>query len=378
VKNKRPDTEVWDASEHASAERESSGNTRNITSLDVARLAGVNQSTVSRALALDGKVSAQTRARVQAAAGQLGYTPNAIARSLITQRTNIIGIVTADVTIPFQPYVLEKFLQKLQARGRQVLVFSAAPDQQADDLLPTALQYQVDALVVTSATLSSHALLDRARGGTPVVLFNRYIEGGSISSITGDNRAAGRAVADFFIDTQHERLAFIAGASNSSTNRDREQGFVTQLWERSAARPQQESAGHYTYDAGRSAALRLLSSASPPDAIFCASDILAIGAIDAAKYLGLQVPDDVSIVGVDDIPMASWDAYSLTTIRLPVDDMVDATIDLLLQEPTRHRETVNTLFPGSLIIRGSTRVRTLSPPGRPFPSCLIHQFDESE
>ncbi|GAC1331936.1 MAG: LacI family DNA-binding transcriptional regulator [Chloroflexota bacterium] len=333
-------------------------NPRKATSLDVARLAGVNQSTVSRALARDGKVSTDTRARVQAAARQLGYTPNAIARSLITQKTNIIGIVTADVTIPFQPYILEKFLQKLQARGRQVLVFTAAPDQQADELLPTAFQYQVDALVVTSVTLSSQTLLHHSRGGTRVVLFNRYMEGGTISSVTGDNRAAGRVVADFFKDSGHERLAYIAGQLNSSTNRDREQGFVTRLWERGSAKPQQESAGEYTYEAGRAAALRLLDSTNPPDAIFCASDILAIGAIDAATAIGLRVPADVSIVGVDDIPMARWDAYSLTTIRLPVDDMVDATIDLLLQEPMRLAEPANIRFPGSLIVRGSTRPRT--------------------
>lgn len=342
---------------------------RKVTSLDVARLAGVNQSTVSRALAHDGKVSAETRARVLAAAKQLGYTPNAIARSLITQKTNIIGIVTADVTIPFQPYILEKFLQKLQARGRQVLVFTAAPGQQADDLLPTAFQYQVDALVVTSVTLSSQTLLDRSRGGTRVVLFNRYMEGGAISSVTGDNLAAGRTVADFFIDSGHERLAYVGGAPDSSTNRDRERGFINQLWERGAAKPLQESAGEYTYGAGRAAALRLLDRSTPPNGVFCASDILAIGAIDAAKHLGLQVPDDISIVGVDDIPMASWDAYSLTTVRLPVDDMVDATIDLLLQAPARLQEPASIRFPGSLIMRGSTRVRIPpSPAHEPRPS----------
>ncbi len=346
---------------------------RKATSLDVARLAGVNQSTVSRALALGGKVSTETRTRVQAAARQLGYTPNAIARSLITQKTNIIGIVTADVTIPFQPYVLEKFLQKLQARNRQVLIFTAAPDQQADDLLPTAFQYQVDALVVTSVTLSSQALLHHSLGSTRVVLFNRYMEGGAINSVTGDNRAAGQVVADFFLDNGHQRLAYLAGQPDTSTNRDREQGYITRLWEKGAAKPCQESAGEYTYDAGRSAALRLLRGASRPDAIFCASDILAIGAIDAAKSLGLHVPADVSIVGVDDIPMARWDAYNLTTIRLPVDDMVDATIDLLLQEPERRTEPANIRFAGSLIVRGSTRPGTLA------PSIDQHQpLDESE
>ena len=216
---------------------------RKFTSLDVARLAGVDQSTVSRALRPDGKVSASTRARVQAAAKQLGYTPNAIARSLITQQTHIIGIVTADVTIPFQPIVLEKFLQKLQALGRQVLIFTPAPNQDVDDLLPTALQYQVDALIVTSATLSSHSILECSRAGTRVVLFSRYMEGADVSSITGHNLGAGAMVADFLLAAGHRQLAYIAGDPNSSTNQDRERGFTMQLWERGAARPLVESAG---------------------------------------------------------------------------------------------------------------------------------------
>lgn len=334
---------------------------RRLTSLDVARLAGVNQSTVSRALRPDGRVSAETRAKVQAAAEQLGYTPNAIARSLITQRTNIIGILTADLTNPFQPSILEKFLHKMQALERQVLVFTAMPDQQVDDLLPMALQYQVDALVVTFATLSSQSLLECSRNGTRVVLFSRYMEAGQVSSVTGDNVAAGRRIAAFLWDQGHRDFAYIGGDPNSSTNRDREHGFMSLLWERGAAKPLQESAGRYSYEEGREAANRLLMRAGPLDAIFCAADPIAIGTIDAAREAGLRVPEDLSIVGFDDIPMACWEAYSLTTIRLPIDEMIDATIDLLLQEPNAQQAPVHKIFPGKLIERRSTQIRDMAP-----------------
>jgi DNA-binding LacI/PurR family transcriptional regulator len=327
----------------------------------VAKLAGVNQSTVSRALSSDGKVSLETRKRVLDAAETLGYTPNAIARSLINRQTNIIGIVTADITIPFQPYVLETFIQKLQAMGKQVLIFTAAPDQKVDDLLPAALQYQVDALIVTSATLFSKALYECSRSGTAVVLFSRYMEGGLVSSVSCDNLAAGRMVADFLLNAGHRRLAYMAGDPDSSTNRDRQQGFMTQLWERGAAKPLVMEGNRYTYDAGHAAALRLLKRRDPPDAIFCSSDGLALGTIDAARELGMAIPDELSVVGFDDIPMAAWNAYSLTTVRLPVEEMIDATIQLALEQIDSASAPVARRFPGTLVQRKSTRVAASVP-----------------
>ncbi|MBV9282104.1 MAG: LacI family DNA-binding transcriptional regulator [Chloroflexi bacterium] len=326
-----------------------------VTSFDVARLAGVNQSTVSRALSGDGRVSVETRQRVRDAAERLGYTPNAIARSLITRQTHIVGILTADITIPFQAYVLETFIQKLQGLGKQVLVFTAAPDQTVDDLLPTALQYQIDALIVTSATLVSRALYECSRGGTAVVLFNRYMEGDLVNSVSCDNLAAGRMVADFLLNAGHRRLAYIAGDPNSSTNRDRQGGFMERLWERGAAKPVVVESGRYTYDAGHAAALRLLERPNPPDAVFCASDGLALGTIDAARELGIAIPDVLSVVGFDDIPMAGWSAYSLTTVRLPLEEMIDATIQLALDRGDGAGAPVTRRFPGTLVERRSSR-----------------------
>jgi DNA-binding LacI/PurR family transcriptional regulator len=220
-----------------------------VTSVDVARLAGVAQSTVSRTFSDDNSISPETRARVIAAARQLGYTPNAIARSLITRQSNIVGIVMAGISSPFQPYILEKFIEKLQALGRQTLVFSAGPNQEVDDILPAALQYQVDALIVTSVNLSSHKIAECAQRGIPVILFNRYLTDDQVSIVCCDNADGGRQVADLLLDAGHTRLAYIAGSETSSTNRDRERGFTERLQSRGIDSWLREPA-RYSYEAG--------------------------------------------------------------------------------------------------------------------------------
>ncbi len=327
------------------------------TSIDVARLAGVSQSTVSRAFGEnDGaSVSAKTRQKIQLAAQKLGYKPNALARSLITQRSGFIGIVMGYVTAPFYSYSLEKITQKLHATGHRVLLFTHQPDQDIDEILPLVLQYQVDGLIITSTTLSSMMANECARNGTPVILFNRYVFGASASAVSCDNVAGGRAAADVLLDAGHRRFAFIAGRPNSSTNLDRERGFSEQL----RARGQSEwlcEQGSYTYHSGNEAAGRLFGRADPPDAIFCADDTMALGAIDRARELGIRVPEDVSIVGFDDIPAASWSAYSLTTIRQPVDQMVDLTLELLNKQiESCTIEPVFKFLPGTLIQRRTVR-----------------------
>jgi DNA-binding LacI/PurR family transcriptional regulator len=329
---------------------------RRVTSFDVAELAGVSQSTVSRAFTPEAKVSKKTRQKVFAAAAKLGYQPDAIARSLSTQHTRIIGIVMADITSPFYPYVLEKFTRRLQELTRQVLLFNPAPDQDIDDILPLVMQYRVDGLIITSATISSEMADVLARAGTPVILFNRYVLGANCSAVCCDNVEGARKIADFLLDSGHKRPAYIAGDANTSTNIDREKGFSDRLRERGIINWYHEQ-GEYTYEAGYAATLRLLQRAEPPDAIFCANDVMAIGAVDAARHeLGLQVPQDLSIVGFDDIPTASWPSYSLTTIRQPVNRMIDATLDLLMERlDNPAAEPALKLIPGPLIQRQSTR-----------------------
>jgi len=330
---------------------------KRITSIDVAQLAGVSQSTVSRVYSAGSKVSEDKRERVLKAAEELGYHPNAIARSLITQRSNIIGIVMANITSPFYPYVLDKFLQHLAEIGKQALLFTAAPNQEIDDILPLILQHQVDGLIVTSATLSSEMAERCHQQGTPVILFNRTIPDAPVSAVCCDNVAGGGKIADLLLDNGHQRLAYIAGTANTSTNIEREAGFTAQLKKRSVENWFYEE-GNYSYESGYDAAIRLMQNAPRPDAIFCANDIMAIGAMDAIRAeFNLTIPDDVSVIGFDDIPMARWAAYDLTTISQPVDAMIDEAIALLL-EKIENPDFVPTIrrIAGELVLRGSVKL----------------------
>ena len=242
------------------------------------------------------------------------------------------------------------------AAGEAKLLASiAGPDQEVDDLLPLVLQYRLDGLICTSITLSSSVVETCGQYGIPVVLFNRYVPEQRVSAVCCDNVEGGRLVANFFLNAGHKRIACITGDSNSSTSRDREKGFTDRLRERGVISIQREQ-GRYTYEAGYEAVRQLLSRPQPPDAMFCVSDVMALGALDACRECGLRVPEDIAVVGFDDIPMASWRSYALTTIREPIGEMVDATIAMLLERiEAPETEPAIRLFPGALVVRQSAR-----------------------
>lgn len=328
-----------------------------VSSIEVARVAGVSQAAVSRVFTPGASVSDEMRERVMAAAKQLGYRPNVLARSLIQQSSRIIGLVMIRFWNPFYARLLQEFTNRLQTLGYWVLLLNVADDTPLEQAIPTALQYQVDGIIVTSATLSSGLAEECARVGTPVVLFNRYSLESSVNAVCCDNVAGGRLVADALLNAGHTRLAYITGEPGSSTNRDRAQGFSERLAEHGATLYGREI-GDYSYESGYQAARRLLAREPRPDAIFCANDLMAAAALDAARTdCGLRVPEDISIVGFDDINMASWPKYDLTTIQQPVDRMVDATIEVLLQAIQQPQtERVMRFMTPSLVARSSARI----------------------
>ena len=238
-----------------------------ITSIDVARAAELSQSTVSRAFDPDSSVAPETRARVLETAAQLGYKPNVLARSLSTQRSNIIGIIMANINNSlFYPQVLEEFTRKLQELGKQVLLFNVAPDRPVDEILSRVLGYQVDGLIITSTTPSNEIVDECARLGKPVVLVNRLIVGTNANIVSCDAVAASCMVANVLLDAGHKRIAAIAGISTTSTSALREKGFTDQLRAR-GYRGMMREQGAFTYESGYEAALRLLNRDNPPDAI---------------------------------------------------------------------------------------------------------------
>ncbi|MBS0549733.1 MAG: LacI family DNA-binding transcriptional regulator [Proteobacteria bacterium] len=326
----------------------------NARSIDVARLAGVSRSAVSRAFTEGAYVSGETRAKILKAATQLGYSPNAIARGLITRRSRMVGVVVADLSNPFYARVLEATCLKLQEAGLAPLMLSCRRSQDLDSLVPQLLAYQVDGVLIAASTLSSTLASQCARAGRPVVLINRYVNLDAVNAVTCDNVGGARAMADHLVQGGHKRIAFLAGLEDTSSSRDRERGFVGRLGELKVALFARES-GNYTYADACSAVRRLLGRRLRPDALFCANDTMAIAAIDIARHeFGLEVPADLSVAGYDNIEAASWKGYDLTSVDQDVDRMTDAAVGLL-QNGDKGGKPRHILVPARLEKRGSTR-----------------------
>lgn len=336
-----------------------------VTSTDVAKLAQVSQSAVSRTFTPGASVSDATRVRVLEAARRLGYRPNAHARSLTTGRSKIIGLVMASLNNLFYPPALEQLARQLQRDGYHLLMFFAESES-ADDVIDQILQYHVDGLVLATTTLSSNLAQQCADASIPVVLFNRVMAGPAtaswaqaVSSVRSDNYNGGRALAHFLAESGHQRCAYIAGSAASSTNLERERGFTEGLAEKGLP-VWAKANGAYDQAVAREATLALFSGPAPhPDAVFAASDHMAFSVIDTLRSeLGLRVPQDVSVVGFDNVPSAQWPAYALTTYEQPVDAMVSAVVSLLQRALDRPHDREDIIVPGRLIVRQSVRTTT--------------------
>lgn len=329
------------------------------TAQDVGKLALVSQSAVSRTFTPGASVSKATREKVLAAAKTLGYRPNAIARSLITRRSHIIALVMNYLENQFYPLVIEKLSQKLQKKGYHVLMFISDVDD-ADSVLMDILQYQVDGIVMASTMLSLDLAKSCADAGVPVVLFNRVPDMSALakhrtSSVTSDNYRGGRMVAELLLERGHQKIAFLAGLENSSTNLDRERGFNEALQE-AGKQVHSRAVGHYSFELAQQATRQLFAGPDLPDAVFVANDHMAVAAMDVLRIeLKLRVPQDVSVVGFDDVPQAAWGSYSLTTVVQSVEDMVVATVDLLQEQMLGEINPRNVLVPCRVIERNSVR-----------------------
>ena len=339
----------------------------NATAHEVGRLAQVSQSAVSRTFTPGASVSEETRNKVLAAANTLGYRPNALARSLITRRSHIIALVMSYLENQFYPLVIEKLSQKLQKRGYHVLMFISDIDQ-ADGVLAEILQYQVDGIVMASTMLSSDLAKSCADSGVPVILFNRVPDTSALarlstSSVTSDNYRGGRMVAELLLERGHRKIAFLAGLENSSTNLERERGFNEVLQEAGVA-VHSRAVGHYNFEHAQQATRQLFAGSDLPDAVFVANDHMAIAAMDVLRMeLNLRVPQDVSVVGFDDVPQAAWGSYRLTTVVQSVEDMVDATVNLLHEQMQGEVRPRNVVVPCRVVERHSVRAAQNAVPG---------------
>jgi DNA-binding LacI/PurR family transcriptional regulator len=329
-----------------------------VTIKDIARELGVSVATVSRALSDDPTIAERTRNRVLGKATEMGYSPNLFARGLITKRSRIAALFAANITNPFYPEVVIKLTHRLHEVGLHTMLFTSDDETRIDKGLPLLQQYSPDIAIVLAATLSSEVAQSYDKGKTPVILFNRYVSGTSSSAVCCDNVSGGRLVAKKLIEAGHRRLAFISGLDHTSTNVDRLLGFREGCAEAGIEAPQVISGGKFTYETGYGAMKQLFDGPVKPEAVFCANDIVAIGAMDAAQCeLDLSVPNDVSVIGFDDIVMASWPSHQLTTMRQPVNAMIDLVMSEVARLlPGKGAEPKEYFVPGRLIVRKSARL----------------------
>ncbi|MTI45707.1 LacI family transcriptional regulator [Roseibium hamelinense] len=329
-----------------------------VTSVDVAKRAGVSQSAVSRVFTPGASVSPKMAEKVLRAADELGYRPNVLARSLITGRSRIIGLVVAYLENQFYPDALEKLSNALQARGYHILVFMVSNDEAGiDQVMGELLDYQVDGIITASVGMSNDLAARCAAAGVPVVLFNRGQDDDRLNQVTSDNFEGGRKIASFLAAGGHQKIAHIAGWSGASTGRDREAGFRAGL-EQAGLELIACIDGMYKREIAADAARKLFAGTDRPDAVFVGNDHMAFAVMDVLRFeLGLSVPGDVSVVGYDDVSLASWPAYDLTTLRQPSNRMVEATVTTLLdwiEEGGTHVQKIK--IDGPLMIRGSVRI----------------------
>jgi len=337
---------------------------RPATSYDVARLAGVSQSAVSRVFNPGSYTSDAMRERVLRAAAALGFTPNGFARGLRSDRSGIVSIVMTTLDNPNYPGVIEAFARAFQRQGRQVALIAAFAD--AEDALARIVRYRSEGVVLTAATrldLSRRIAGLCVRRGLPLVLYNRRFRGIAASSVTAENEAGGAMAAQHLLACGRRRAGIIAGSEPTSTVRHRIGGFVSAMRAAGAPAPPVARAAQ-SYDGGAEAGAALLGAHPRLDALFCAADVMALGTIDHLRHrLGRRVPDDVAVVGFDDIPSAAWATFDLTTIHTDHAAMVEQAAQSLadaIDDPGR--PAGHAAVAVRLVARGST------PPPRPRPA----------
>ena len=331
-----------------------------VTSSQVAKRAGVSQSAVSRFYTPGASVSAKTAAKVRIAATELGYRPNILARAMVSGKSRIIGLVVAYMENYFYTEALEKLSNAFQERGYHVLIFMASQTAgNVSSVVEEILDYQVDGIVMASVALSSEVGSRCQAAGVPVVLFNRSQDMQDISSITSNNFEGGRKAARLLIDLGHKKIGYIAGWEGASTQRDREAGFNKEIVD-SGWSVFSRTVGNFRAEKTRVATFEMFDKpkAKRPDAVFVANDHMGFIVMDILRYeLDLRIPDDVSVIGYDDVPPAAWKSYDLTTVRQRANLMVQETVHTILNQIENPNSTKPTKLQieSPLIIRSSTR-----------------------
>jgi len=335
-----------------------------VTGHDVARVLGLSQSTVSRALRGDSRVTEATRQRVAEAAKELGYVLNLQARSLITRRTNAIALCVTDLTNPAVAEIASMLQATVESYGYRAVLLSfpegggPASGGEFDQRMQELLGGVVDGAVDASGVLDEGSLTTLEQHGIRVVLLNRVAKGVDLDRVVSDNRNGGRAAATHLWQLGHRSFGVLRNSERAASPvPERLDGFFGALegfgLPAGSIRTVEVS---YSHDAACAAAADLLTAAPRPTALYCTTDLLAFGALSAARRLGIQVPGQASIVGYNDLSMAGWPVFDLTTVNAAFPDMVREAVQFLIDrlQGEAGRPARESAHPTRLVVRSTT------------------------
>ena len=305
-----------------------------MTASDVAAHLGLSRSAVSRAFTEGASINPAKREKILAAAKELGYQPNFLARTLSTpatrSRSHLVAILISDFSNPFQSFLFEELSTTLQLNGKQPMLLNV---KQAEDLDAAILRlsgYQVDAVIAVMGSLPAESFAQCQKLSLPLITLGRADQRGLIPSVQTDNVEAGRLAAQHLLTQGLKKLGFVAGRSDGQASIERYQGFCEILSQRGATPPIRLDAGRYGYSAGFELGVRSIDTLRELEGIFCASDALAMGLIDSCREVSkVAIPEMLRVVGCDDVPQASWQGYQLSSIAQPVPEIAQQVMQLL-------------------------------------------------
>ena len=329
---------------------------KRVTSYDVARVAGVSQSAVSRAFRPGLSVSTKTKDKVMKAAKKLGYKPNAIARMLITQRSGMVAVIISSISNLIYPELLSRLTDQLSAQNVKVLLFTLDGSEQLEELLEQVWTYQVDGVIALAAHFDYRDITQFEQHHIPVVLYNRQVLDHPVNTVCVDHEQGIRQLIDLLVESGNGKFLVLSGPTESDVANERRNIAIRHL-----ARHGFEDVpilyGDFSYQSGKECFQEWMQDHETPDAVICSNDSMAIGCIDEARGgQGLKIPEELSIVGFDGIHAAFWSGYELTTIRQPVNQMAKAAVNILMERiENADAPPEKRVLSGSLIIGSSTR-----------------------
>jgi LacI family transcriptional regulator len=335
---------------------------RKLTINDIATKAGISRSTVSRVLSGHPNVNEKTRSRVRSVMEELNFIPNRLAQGLVTGKINVVGLVVGDIRNPYFSEITRAVEEVLNAQGYLVVLCDSAYNPQKEvDFLNVSRELGFASLIMTSAMDNEVLVGHLSKLACPVVLLNRYLKSFRTDVVSFDNYQGAYLAAEHVIKLGHRDFKVLLGPAQSSSTIDRERGYRRAFADHDIACDENAfSYGDLHFDTGYQFGLDLLKKRNRPTAVLAGNDMMAIGVIKAWVDKGFKVPDDLSVIGFDDIPMAGMSAVPLTTIRQPQVEMGRQAAQVVLDR--LHGNTAlprRIIFDAELVVRGSTqRIRT--------------------